>query len=77
MWGESVSKENFDASVWEGAAALAERLWSNPSNVSSTNAMARYQVEPLSISLLIYQSINLSFSLLLVLLLLLFCLMKR
>lgn len=44
MWGESVGLQNFDVSVWEGAAAVAERLWSNlgPS-VTAAAAMGRYQ----------------------------------
>lgn len=28
MWGEGINKDNFDAFVWHGAAAAAERLWS-------------------------------------------------
>ena len=30
QWGESVDAFNFDADVWVGASALAERLWSDP-----------------------------------------------
>lgn len=28
MWGEGINEDNFDAFVWRGAAAAAERLWS-------------------------------------------------
>merc|ERR1712232_1378017 len=28
MWGEGINQDNFDAFVWHGAAAAAERLWS-------------------------------------------------
>lgn len=28
MWGEGINVDNFDAFVWHGAAAAAERLWS-------------------------------------------------
>ena len=28
MWGEGINKDNFDAYVWHGTAAIAERLWS-------------------------------------------------
>ena len=27
MWGEGINEDNFDAYVWRGAAAAAERLW--------------------------------------------------
>ena len=27
MWGEGINEDNFDAFVWRGAAAIAERLW--------------------------------------------------
>lgn len=27
MWGEGINQDNFDAYVWRGAAAAAERLW--------------------------------------------------
>lgn len=29
MWGEGINEDNFDAFVWRGAAAAAERLWSS------------------------------------------------
>jgi hypothetical protein len=44
QWGESVDAFNFDADVWVGAAALAERLWSDMplgANVSATAEAAR------------------------------------
>ena len=28
MWGEGITQDNFDAFVWRGATAAAERLWS-------------------------------------------------
>eukprot|EP00039_Didymoeca_costata_P008872 m.117984 g.117984 ORF g.117984 m.117984 type:complete len:562 (-) comp14267_c0_seq2:2181-3866(-) len=42
MWGTFASKENFDANVWEGVAAVAERLWTD-GNHTSQDAMSRYQ----------------------------------
>ena len=38
MWGEGINKDNFDAYVWHGAAAIAERLWSNPSATKTVAA---------------------------------------
>ena len=44
QWGEKVDQFNFDADVWVGASALAERLWSDPplgANASATSLEAR------------------------------------
>ena len=44
QWGESVDQFNFDADVWVGASALAERLWSDPplgDNATVTSTAAR------------------------------------
>ena len=44
QWGESVDQFNFDADVWVGASALAERLWSDPplgDNATVTSNAAR------------------------------------
>ncbi len=38
MWGEGINKRNFDAYVWHGAAAVAERLWSPRAKTNSTAA---------------------------------------
>lgn len=36
MWGEGITEDNFDAFVWRGASAGAERLWS-PSHVNDVS----------------------------------------
>lgn len=38
MWGEGVSRANFDATAWRPLAAVAERLWSPAAATSSTVA---------------------------------------
>ena len=38
MWGEGINKRNFDAYVWHGAAAIAERLWSDPAQTTDLDA---------------------------------------
>jgi len=51
QWGEKVDAFNFDADVWVGASALAERLWSDPplgSNASATSLSARGRHHALS-----------------------------
>ena len=37
MWGEGINKDNFDAYVWHGTAAIAERLWSPAALTQSTD----------------------------------------
>ena len=37
MWGEGVNQDNFDAYVWRGAAAAAERLWSRPDQTAAAD----------------------------------------
>ena len=48
MWGEGINKRNFDAYVWHGAAAIAERLWSDPAQTTDLDAardrLARVQI---------------------------------
>jgi len=39
MWGEGINKDNFDAYVWHGAAAVGERLWSPAATTQSISAM--------------------------------------
>ena len=44
QWGESVDQFNWDADVWVGASALAERLWSDHplgANATATANAAR------------------------------------
>jgi hypothetical protein len=51
QWGESVDAFNFDADVWVGASALAERLWSDPplgDNATLTSKMAQDRHHALS-----------------------------
>jgi hexosaminidase len=43
MWGEHVDATNFDVEVWPGTTALAERLWSDPPNITAAAAQARHQ----------------------------------
>ena len=40
MWGEGINKDNIDAYVWRGAAAIAERLWSPAASTLSHGAAA-------------------------------------
>ena len=40
MWGEGITQDNFDAYVWHGMAAIAERLWS-PAAKTQTAAGAQ------------------------------------
>jgi hypothetical protein len=37
MWGEGVNQDNFDNAVWASAAAVAERLWSNPDQTADAS----------------------------------------
>jgi hypothetical protein len=53
QWGESVDQFNFDADVWPGASALAERLWSDPplqptengTDASAVDALQRHHAQ--------------------------------
>lgn len=47
QWGESVDQFNFDADVWPGASALAERLWSDPPLQPVENGTDRSAVDAL------------------------------
>lgn len=38
MWAEGINKLNFDAYVWHGAAAIAERLWSPANRTARVDA---------------------------------------
>ena len=38
MWGEGINRHNFDAYVWHGSAAIAERLWSDAAATKSVAA---------------------------------------
>jgi hypothetical protein len=43
QWGESVDAFNFDADVWVGASALAERLWTDhPLTFTAADAEMRH-----------------------------------
>ena len=48
MWGESVDAFNWDVRVWPGTTALAERLWSDPPNTTTTAATAEARHHALS-----------------------------
>jgi len=37
MWGEGITKDNFDAFVWRGATAAAERLWSTEESLGCSS----------------------------------------
>lgn len=43
MWGEYVNGGGLDSRVWPRAAAVAERLWSDPINVTTMDAEPRLQ----------------------------------
>lgn len=43
MWGEYVNAGGLDSRVWPRAAAVAERLWSDPTSVTTSDAEPRLQ----------------------------------
>lgn len=43
MWGEYITSGALDSRVWPRTAALAERLWSDPSKLSTADAEPRLQ----------------------------------